>query len=89
MGPNEDEDDEKFNLSYRKTKRRADAMDLDEDMTDVTTSKKHRVNNMDNFLNDEADEDDDEINDNNISLSKFCASNDINRVKRRQWASPY
>ena len=75
MGLNEDEDDEKFDLSYRKTKRRADAMDLDEDLTDVTASKKHRVNNMDNFLDDEADEDD-EIDDNNISLSKFCVSKD-------------
>ena len=79
MGLNEDEDDEKFDLSYRKTKRRADAMDLDEDLTDVTTSKKHRVNNMDNFLDDEADEDD-EIDDNNISLSKFCVSNDISSI---------
>lgn len=83
MGPNEDEDDEKFDLSYRKTKRRADAMDLDEDIANVTTSKKHRVNNMDNFLDDEADEDEDEINDNNISLSKFCVSNNISRV--RSW----
>lgn len=80
MGLNEDEDDEKFDLSYRKTKRRADAMDLDEDLTDVTTSKKHRVNNMDNFLDDEADEDD-EIDDNNISLSKFCVSNDISSIQ--------
>ena len=80
MGLNEDEDDEKFDLSYRKTKRRADAMDLDEDLTDVTTSKKHRVNNMDNFLDDQADEDD-EIDDNNISLSKFCVSNDISSIQ--------
>lgn len=80
MGLNEDEDDEKFDLSYRKTKRRADAMDLDEDLTDVTTSKKHRVNNMDNFLDDEADEDD-EIDDNNISLSKFCVSKDISSIQ--------
>ena len=80
MGLNEDEDDEKFDLSYRKTKRRADAMDLDEDLTDVTASKKHRVNNMDNFLDDEADEDD-EIDDNNISLSKFCVSKDINSIQ--------
>ena len=80
MGLNEDEDDEKFDLSYRKTKRRADAMDLDEDLADVTTSKKHRVNNMDNFLDDEADEDD-EIDDNNISLSKFCVSNDISSIQ--------
>ena len=87
MGLNEDEDDEKFDLSYRKTKRRADAMDLDEDLTDVTTSKKHRVNNMDNFLDDEADEDD-EIDDNNISLSKFCVSNDISSIQFWQRASP-
>lgn len=80
MGLNEDEDDEKFDLSYRKTKRRADAMDLDEDLTDVTASKKHRVNNMDNFLDDEADEDD-EIDDNNISLSKFCVSKDISSIQ--------
>ena len=80
MGLNEDEDDEKFDLSYRKTKRRADAMDLDEDLTDVTTSKKHRGNNMDNFLDDEADEDD-EIDDNNISLSKFCVSKDISSIQ--------
>lgn len=78
MGLNEDEDDEKFDLSYRKTKRRA--MDLDEDLTDVTASKKHRVNNMDNFLDDEADEDD-EIDDNNISLSKFCVSKDISSIQ--------
>lgn len=80
MGLNEDEDDEKFDLSYRKTKRRADAMDLDEDLTDVAASKKHRVNNMDNFLDDEADEDD-EIDDNNISLSKFCVSKDISSIQ--------
>lgn len=88
MGLNEDEDDEKFDLSYRKTKRRADAMDLDEDLTDVTASKKHRVNNMDNFLDDEADEDD-EIDDNNISLSKFCVSKDISSIQIWQRASPY
>jgi len=70
-----DDEDDKFDLSYRKMKRHANAMDVDEDSNDVdnavSAKKKHRINNMDNFLDDEPDDDDadETVDDNNISLN--------------------
>lgn len=59
-----------FSASAKKSKKRV-LDDDDEDDVPVTATKKHRLNNADSFLNDEAEYDDDaDVDDTNISLSK-------------------
>ncbi|XP_057304718.1 WD repeat and HMG-box DNA-binding protein 1-like isoform X2 [Hydractinia symbiolongicarpus] len=60
-----------FSASAKKGKKRVlDDDDDDVDDVPVTATKKHRLNNADSFLNDEAEDDDDaDVDDTNISLN--------------------